>query len=109
MASAFVITLLPVVAYLLFRAPAIAASLAGHADAAYTPDARYAPHNAWRFFAFPFRVKLVEMSAAVFRSPWQPLAAAAAHLLLIVAVGRLFGRASRGSMSRATSSSCCRC
>jgi hypothetical protein len=88
---AFVITLLPVVAYLLFRAPAITASLAGHADAAYTPDARYAPHNAWRFFAFPFRVKLVEMSAAVFRSPWQPLAAVAAHLLLIVAVGRLFG------------------
>jgi hypothetical protein len=88
---AFVITLLPVVAYLLFRAPAIAASLAGHADAAYTPDTRYAPQNAWRFFVFPFRLKLVEMSAAVFRSPWQPLAAATAHLLLIVAVGRLVG------------------
>jgi len=88
---AFVIALLPVVAYLLFRAPAIAASLAGHSDAAYTPDARYAPHNAWRFFAFPFRVKLVQMSAAVFRSPWQPLAAAMAHLLLIVAVRRMFG------------------
>jgi hypothetical protein len=89
--AAFVITLLPVVAYLLFRAPAITASLAGHADVAYTPDSRYAPHNAWRFFAFPFRVKLVEMSAAVFRSPWQPMAAATAHLLLIAAVGRLFG------------------
>jgi hypothetical protein len=89
--AAFVVALLPVIAYLLFRAPAITASLAGHANAAYTPDASYAPHNAWRFFTFPFRVKLVEMSAAVFRSPWQPLAAAAAHLLLIVAVGRLFG------------------
>jgi hypothetical protein len=89
--AAFVITLLPVVAYLIFRAPAITASLAGHTDAAYTPDARNATYNAWRFFAFPFRVKLVEMSAAVFRSPWQPLLAAAAHLLLIAAVRRLFG------------------
>jgi len=89
--AAFVIALLPVVAYLLFRAPAIAVSLAGHADPAYTPDVRNAPHNAWRFFAFPFRLKLVEMSAAVFRSPWQPLVAAAAHMLLIVAVRRMFG------------------
>jgi hypothetical protein len=89
--AAFVIALLPVVAYLLFRAPAIAVSLAGHADPAYTPDVRNAPQNAWRFFAFPFRLKLVEMSAAVFRSPWQPLVAAAAHMLLIVAVRRMFG------------------
>jgi len=89
--AAFVVALLPVVAYLVFRAPAIAVSLAGQADAAYTPDARYAPHNAWRFFAFPFRLKLVEMSATVFRSPWQPLLAATVHLLLIAAVRRLFG------------------
>jgi hypothetical protein len=89
--AAFVVALLPVVAYLVFRAPAIAASLAGHSDAAYTPDVRNAPNNAWRFFAFPFRLKLVEMSAAVFRSPWQPLLAAAVHLPLIVAVRRLFG------------------
>jgi len=89
--AAFVVALLPVVAYLVFRAPAIAASLAGHSDAAYTPDVRNAPNNAWRFFAFPFRLKLVEMSAAVFRSPWQPLLAVAVHLLLIAAVRRIFG------------------
>jgi hypothetical protein len=89
--AAFVVALLPVVAYLVFRAPAIAASLAGHPDPAYTPDVRNAPNNAWRFFAFPFRLKLVEMSATVFRSPWQPLLAAAVHLLLIVAVRRMFG------------------
>jgi len=90
-AAAFVIALVPVIAYLLFRAPAIAASLAGHADPAYTPGVGNVPQNAWRFFAFPFRLKLVEMSAAVFRSPWQPLLAAAGHMMLIVAVGRLFG------------------
>ncbi len=88
---AFVAVLLPVVAYLLFRAPAIAVSFAGHADPAYTPDSGNALDNAWHFFAFPFRLKLVEMSAAVFRSPWQPLAATAAHLLLIAALVRSFG------------------
>ena len=88
---AFVVVLLPVVAYLLFRAPAITASVAGQSTAEYLPDLRNVPDNAWRFFAFPFRLKLVEMSAAVFRSPWQPLAAAVAHLLLIIAVSRLFG------------------
>ena len=90
-AIAFVAVLLPVVAYLLFRAPAIAVSFAGHADPAYTPNLGNALDNAWRFFAFPFRLKLVEMSAAVFRSPWQPLAATAAHLLLIAALDRSFG------------------
>jgi len=91
LAMAFVAVLFPVVAYLLFRAPAIAASFAGHADPAYTPDAINAVDNAWHFFAFPFRLKLVEMSAAVFRSPWQPLAASAAHLLLIAVLVRSFG------------------
>ena len=90
-AIAFVAALLPVVAYLLFRAPAIAVSFAGHADPAYTPNLSNTLDNAWHFFAFPFRLKLAEMSAAVFRSPWQPLAAAAAHLLLIAAVARSFG------------------
>ncbi len=88
---AFVVALVPVVAYLLLRAPAISASLAGHSDPAYTPDLRNAPGIAWRFFSFPFRLKLVEMSANVFRSPWQPLAAVVVHLLLVGAVGWLFG------------------
>ena len=88
---AFVVVLLPVAAYLLLRAPAISASLAGHTVHAYTPDFWNAPGNIWRFFSFPFRIKLVEMSANVFRSPWQPLAAAMVHLLLVGAVGRLFG------------------
>ena len=90
-AMAFIAVLIPVVAYLAFRAPAIAASFAGHADPAYTPDSGNAVDNAWHFFAFPFRLKLVEMSAAVFRSPWQPLAATAAHLLLVAALVRSFG------------------
>ncbi len=88
---AFGITLLPVVAYLLFRAPALTASMAGLGTAEYTPDLRNAPDNAWRLFAYPFRLRLVEISAANFRSPWQPLAAGAVHLLLVGAVGRLFG------------------
>jgi len=90
-AMAFAAVVFPVVVYLLFRAPAIAVSFAGHADPAYTPDSGNAVDNAWHFFAFPFRLKLVEMSAAVFRSPWQPLAATAAHLLLIAALVRSFG------------------
>jgi len=88
---AFAIVLLPVIAYLLLRAPAIAVSMAGHADPAYTPDLSNAPANAWRFFVFPFRLKLVEMSATVFRSPWQPLLAGAVHLFLVGAVYRFFG------------------
>jgi len=88
---AFFVVLLPVAAYLLLRAPAIAASLAGHSDPAYLPDIWNAPGIVWRFFSFPFRIKLVEMSAGVFRSPWQPLAAAVVHLLLVGAVGWLFG------------------
>jgi hypothetical protein len=89
---AFGIALLPVVAYLLYRAPAISASIAGHSTAEYKPDLRNVPANVWKFFTFPFRIKLVEMSAAIFRSPWQPLAASAVHLLLVGAVYRLFGR-----------------
>jgi hypothetical protein len=88
---AFAIVLLPVIAYLGFRAPAITASISGHADPAYTPDLSNVPANVWRFFAFPFRLKLVEMSAAVFRSPWQPLLAGTAHLALVGTVYRLFG------------------
>ncbi|MEO8346127.1 MAG: hypothetical protein ABI607_10560 [Betaproteobacteria bacterium] len=89
--AAFGAVLLPVVVYLIFRAPAISASLAGQATAEYTVGLGNAPDNAWRFFTYPFRLKLVETSAAVFRSPWQPLAAGAAHLVLVGAVGRLFG------------------
>jgi hypothetical protein len=88
---AFAVTLVPVAAYLALRAPAITASLAGHAIPTYTPDPWNVPGNAWRLFTFPFRVKVVEMSANIFRSPWQPLAAAAIHLALIGAVGWLFG------------------
>ncbi len=88
---AFTVVLLPVVAYLLFRAPAITASLTGHVTAEYTPSAGNVPDNAWRFFTYPFRVRLVEMSATVYRSPWQPLAAGAIHVLLVGALGRLFG------------------
>jgi hypothetical protein len=90
-AIAFVVVLVPVAAYLLLRAPAIAASLAGQSDPAYTPDLRNVAGNVWRYFSFPFRIRLVEMSAGVFRSPWQPMAAAAVHLLLVGAVARLFG------------------
>jgi hypothetical protein len=90
-AAALLLVLLPVLAYLLFRAPAIEASLAGDATAAYTPAAGNAPANAVRFFAYPFRLKLVEISANVFRSPWQPLAASLVHLLLVGAVWWQFG------------------
>jgi hypothetical protein len=89
--AAFVLSLLPVVAYLLFRLPALMASLAGHATAEYTPSLSYVADNAWRFFVYPFRPNVVELSAAIFRSPWQPLLAGAAHLTLIGAVHRLFG------------------
>jgi hypothetical protein len=88
---AFVAALLPVAAYLILRAPAITASIAGHADPAYTPDLSNMPGNAWRFFAFPFRLKLVEMSANIFRSPWQSALASAAHLLLVGAIAWLYG------------------
>ena len=88
---AFIVVLLPVAAYLLLRASAISASLAGHSDPAYTPDLWNVPGIVWRFFSFPFRIKLVEMSAGVFRSPWQPLAAVMVHFLLVGAVGWLFG------------------
>jgi hypothetical protein len=88
---AFVATLLPVVAYLLFRLPALTATVAGQPTAEYAPDLAHTLDNAWRFFVFPFRLKVVELSAAVFRSPWQPLLAGGAHLLLLMAIHRLFG------------------
>jgi hypothetical protein len=88
---AFVITLIVVAAYLLFRAPAITTSFGGHSTPEYTPDLANVPINAWRLFTYPFRVKLVEISAAVYSSPWQPLAACAIHLALVVAVGASFG------------------
>ncbi len=86
-----VLVLIPVFAYLLFRAPSIAGSLAGNATGAYAPDATNIPVNAFRYFAFPFRPRLVEMSDSVFRSPWQPAAASLVHLLLVGAVYRLLG------------------
>jgi hypothetical protein len=88
---AFCVVLAPVVVYLLFRAPAIFASIAGRPDPAYTPDLANIPGNAWHFFAYPFRLKLVEISATIYRSPWQPLAAAGLHLVLVWTVYRLLG------------------
>jgi hypothetical protein len=88
--TAFLVTLIPIIAYLLFRAPAIMASLAGHSSAEYTPDLWNVPGTAWRFFAYPFRFNLVEISTAVFRSQWQQLLAGTAHLVLVGAVYALF-------------------
>ena len=92
-AAALALVLIPLAAYLYFRAPAIAASIAGNATEAYTPALANIPRNALRFFAFPFRLRLFEMSDAVFRSPWQPAAAVLVHGLLVGAVYRLFGAA----------------
>jgi hypothetical protein len=90
---ALVLVLIPVSAYLLFRAPSLAASFAGNVTGAYAPDATNVPVNAFRYFAFPFRPRLIEMSDSVFRSPWQPAAASLVHLLLVAAVFRLLGAA----------------
>ncbi len=92
-AFALVLVLIPVSAYVLFRAPSIAGSFADNATGAYAPDLTNIPANAIRYFAFPFRPRLVEMSEGAFRSPWQPAAAAFVHLLLVGAVYRLLGRA----------------
>jgi hypothetical protein len=90
-AVAMTLVLIPVVAYLLFRAPSIANTLGGHATEAYTPALANVPANALRFFAYPFRLHLVEMSDGTFRSPWQPAAASLIQLLLVGAVYWLFG------------------
>jgi hypothetical protein len=92
-AAAMAVVLIPVVAYVLFRAPSIANTLGGHATEAYTPALANIPDNTLRFFAYPFRLHLVEMSDASFRSPWQPAAASLIHLLLVGAVYWLFGMA----------------
>jgi len=86
-----ILTSLPVGLYLAYRGPAIVASATRGGVAEYTPAASHVAWNAWRLFAFPFRPNLYEMSDAVFASPWQPVAAAIAHVLLVIAVGRLYG------------------
>ena len=91
--AALVLVLIPLTAYLLIRAPSISNTIAGNPTPLYAPDVANVPASALRFFAFPFRLRLVEMSDAVFRSPWQPAAASLAHFVLIVAVWRLFGLA----------------
>jgi hypothetical protein len=91
--AALLFVLIPTAAYLLFRAPSIADSIAGNATETYIPDLANIPINALRFFAFPFRLRLFEMSESVFRSPWQPAGAVLVHLLLVGAVYRLFGAA----------------
>jgi len=91
--ATMVLVLIPLTAYLLIRAPSISNSIAGNPTPTYAPDFANVPANALRFFSFPFRLRLVEMSDAVFRSPWQPVAASLVHFVLIVAIWRLFGRA----------------
>ena len=88
---ALVLVLVPIVVYLLFRAPSIVNTIGGNATETYTPELSNVPSNALRFFAYPFRLRLVEMSGAAFRSPWQPAAASLIHLLLVGAVVWLFG------------------
>ncbi|MEP6943439.1 MAG: hypothetical protein ABI981_10915, partial [Betaproteobacteria bacterium] len=90
-AMAVMLASLPVALYLAYRSSAIVASATGGGVAMYTPAASNVPWNAWRLFAFPFRPNLYEMSDAVFASPWQPAAAALAHLVLVAAIARLYG------------------
>jgi hypothetical protein len=92
-AAALILVLIPTVAYLLFRAPSIANTFTGNATDAYAPDLFKIPSNAYRYFAYPFRLRLVELSDGVFGSPWQPAAATFIHLLLVAAVYWLFGLA----------------
>ena len=61
---AMALVLIPLVAYLLFRAPSIANTIGGNATQTYTPALAHVPANALRFFAYPFRLQLVEMSEA---------------------------------------------
>jgi hypothetical protein len=92
-AVALLLVLIPTVAYLLFRAPSIANTFAGNATEAYAPNPSKIPSNAFRYFAYPFRLKVVELSDGVFGSLWQPAAATFIHLLLVSAVYWLFGLA----------------
>ncbi len=92
-AAALVLVLIPIVAYLLFRAPAITNSIAGNATDVYTPSLSNIPSNAFRYFVYPFRLNLFELSDGVFGSLWQPMGAAFVHLLLVGTLYRLYGLA----------------
>ncbi len=92
-AVALILVLIPTIAYLLFRAPSIASTFAGKATGVYVPDLFKVPSNAFRYFAFPFRLRLADLSDGVFGSLWQPAASTFVHLLLVGAVYWLFGLA----------------
>jgi hypothetical protein len=77
-----------VAAYLVFRAPAIAHSLAGRGASAYTPSPGNVPANALRYFAFPFLVNDTEMSRHVALRSAPMVLAVALHAALVAGLAR---------------------
>jgi hypothetical protein len=85
-AVATVCVAIPIIAYLAFRAPAIAASFFRSAEHAYTPSIANAWSNLASYFAYPFLWKTVELTEVPDVSMWKLAFAVSLHLALVVAL-----------------------
>lgn len=89
-----------VAGYLLYRAPAIAHSLAGQGAHTYTPSLGNVPGNALRYFAFPFLVNDADMSGHVAAGSAPMVLAVGLHAALVAALARVAGlRAAAGYLA----------
>ncbi len=80
---AVLVSLLPILAYLLIRLPALMVSFSGGGHSAYSPSLGFVLDNAVAYFAFPLLVQPSEMRAPIGFGPVQILAILA-HLGLII-------------------------
>jgi len=79
----------PIVAYLAYRADAIVASLASRGDPLYTPSLAPVGANAILYFAFPFLLRVDDLSGTT--SAWQIAVACLVHVVLVAMLMRRFG------------------
>ena len=88
-ALALLTVAVPVAVYLLYRSSAIAHSISASDVGVYAPNIRNIPTNAIYYFAYPFALRLDDMTGSV--ATWQVVAATLIHASLIALLFRFFG------------------
>jgi hypothetical protein len=92
-AISIAIVLVPLIAYMAIRFPALANSLAGNSHASYTPSLEYFAENLSYYFAYPFLITLTKLDSIFSFNTISIALATVTHLLLVIAIWFYFGAA----------------
>lgn len=79
----------PLAGYLLYRLPAIVASLSGGEDSGYSTSILNIPKNLILYFSYPFNLAIGEIATTNLSSPTFFVLGVGAHLVLLISIIRL--------------------